>query len=281
MAVLTQTYRIGHSELVQEIRLYAGSRRLEFDNRLSWRETSAMLRVSFPVAVHAEEAAYEIQFGHIFRPTHRNTTWDLAKDEVPCQKWVDLSQRDYGAALLNDSKYGSKVKDGVIELTLLRSVPYPGPRLVEDSQVQAGQPHHAYTDQAEHSFRYAFLPHRGDLVAGGVVRSAYEFNFPLRAQETTPAAGSLSGAHALIQLDAAEIVVEAVKQAEDSPAIIMRLYESAHSGVTTSLRFGFPVQSVEEVNLMEETLAPLPFNEGAVQLTFQPFEIKSLKITRA
>ena len=257
LAVLTQTYTIGHSELVQEIRLFAGSRRLEFNNRLSWRETAAMLRVAFPVAVHAEEAAYEIQFGHIFRPTHRNTTWDLAKDEVPCQKWVDLSQRDYGAALLNDSKYGSKVKDSVIELTLLRSVPYPGPRLVEDSQVQAGQPHHAYTDQAEHSFRYAFLPHRGDLVAGEVVRSAYEFNFPLRAQETTPAAGSLSGANALIQLDAAEIVVEAVKQAEDSPAIIVRLYESAHSGVTTSLRFGFPVQSVEEVNLMEETLAPL------------------------
>ena len=86
-ACLTQTYQIGHSELVQEIRLMAGSRCLEFENRLRWRETATMLRTSFPVAVHSEEASCEIQFGHIRRPTHRNTTWDLAKDEAPRQKW--------------------------------------------------------------------------------------------------------------------------------------------------------------------------------------------------
>ena len=139
-----------------------------------------MLRTSFPVAVHAEEAAFEIQFGHVRRPTHRNTTWDLAKDEVAAHKWVDLSQRDYGVALLNDSKYGHKVKDSVIDLNLLRSVPYPGYNTALDLTVPADEPHPGYTDQADHIFSYALYPHAGDLVAGQVVQAGYEFNLPLR-----------------------------------------------------------------------------------------------------
>ena len=109
-----------------------------------------MLRTSFPVAVHADEATYEIQFGHIRRPTHRNTTWDLASDEVAAHNWADLSQSDYGVALLNDCKYGHKIKGDVIDLNLLRSVPYPGRRLVADADVAPGEPHGAYTDQCDH-----------------------------------------------------------------------------------------------------------------------------------
>jgi len=119
-AVLVQEYRLGHSKLHQTIRLPAGSSCLEFDTRASWRETQSMLRVSFPVEVYAEEATYEIQFGHLKRPTHRNTTWDLARDEVVGQKWVDLSRRDYGVALVNDSKYGHKIKGNVIDLNLMQ-----------------------------------------------------------------------------------------------------------------------------------------------------------------
>ena len=280
-ACITQTYRIGHSELVQEITLYAGSRVLEFNSKLHWRETASMLRVQFPVAVHADEAAYDIQFGHIRRPTHRNTSWDLAKDEVPCHKWIDLSQRDYGAAVLNDSKYGCKVKDGVIDLTLLRSVPYPGPRLVEDGSVQPGEAHHAFTDQCEHVFRYAFYPHLGDLVSGEVVRAAYEFNFPLRTIAVQSGQGSTPSSYALITVDSSDVVVEAVKKAEDSADIIVRLYECAHSGARSKVRFGFPVAAIIETNLMEETLAELPLTDNSVSLTFQPFEIKTLKVTRA
>ncbi|MGC8780019.1 MAG: alpha-mannosidase, partial [Anaerolineae bacterium] len=120
-AILEQIYRIGHSELRQEIVLTAGSGRLDFISRLRWREPRTMLRTSFPVAVHADEATYEIQFGHIRRPTHRNTTWDLARDEVAGHKWADLSQGDYGVALLNDCKYGHKIKGHTLDLNLLRS----------------------------------------------------------------------------------------------------------------------------------------------------------------
>jgi alpha-mannosidase len=103
---MVMQYRTGaHTTLKQRAILTAGSRRLDFVTTCHWREPKAMLRTSFPVDVHAEKATYEIQFGSMERPTHTNTTWDLAKDECPAQKWADLSQRDYGVALLNDCKY--------------------------------------------------------------------------------------------------------------------------------------------------------------------------------
>ena len=101
-ALVEHVYLLGYSELVQQVSLEAGSRAIVFRTEARWRETASMLRTSFPVSVHAEEASFEIQYGHVYRPTHRNTTWDLARDEVVGHKWVDLSQGDYGVALLND-----------------------------------------------------------------------------------------------------------------------------------------------------------------------------------
>ena len=278
-AVLKQTYHYGHSVLVQEISLTAGGRRLEFDNRLAWREKATMLRTSFPIAVHAAEAAYEIQFGHIRRPTHRNTTWDLAKDEVAAHKWADLSQHDFGVALLNDSKYGYKIKDNVIDLNLLRSVPYPGPELVRDEDVKPGEPHGGYTDQADHVFRYAIYPHAGDAVTGGVPQAGYEFNLPLRLIPTRPHAGTRPAASSLLDLNVSNVIVEAVKQAEDDSAMIVRLYESAHASAKALIHFSFTPKKVEETNLMEETLRELALDNNAVFLEFHPFEIKTLKVT--
>jgi alpha-mannosidase len=274
-----QVYRIGHSELVQEITLTAGSARLDFCSRLRWREPRAMLRTSFPVAVHAEEASYEIQFGHIRRPTHRNTTWDLARDEVTGHKWVDLSQRDYGVALLNDCKYGHKIKGNVIDLNLLRSAPYSGPRLVQDGDVAPGEPHDGYTDQCEHTFTYALYPHAGDHVAGGVIQAGYELNCPLRIAPVEAGEGDEPAERSFLQLDKPNVIVEAVKKAEDDDGIIIRLYESAHSGVKAKLRLGFDAVAASETDLMENELRPLELVGDAVSLEFQPFEIKTVKVT--
>ena len=280
-AVLRQTYRLGHSELVQEISLTAGSARLDFASRLRWRETGSMLRTSFPVAVHATEATYEIQFGYVRRPTHRNTTWDLARDEVAAHKWVDLSQRDYGVALLNDSKYGHKIKGNVIDLDLLRSVPYPGPALVKDEDVAPGEPHHAYTDQCDHLFTYALYPHLGDHVEGRVAQAGYELNVPLRAMGLAPRAGGRPAEAAFIQVEAPNVFVEAVKQAEDGDDLIVRLYESAGQNAHTAVHFGLPTGQVAEAGLMEDTLAVLPSHDGSVTLDFGPFEIKTLRVACA
>lgn len=279
-AVLVQEYALGHSQLTQEISLLAGSRQLEFNTQATWRERQSMLRVSFPVTVQANEASYEIQFGHLRRPTHRNTTWDLARDEVCGQKWADLSQGDYGVALLNDSKYGHKIKGNVIDLNLIRSVPFPGPRLVADETVAPGEAHDGYTDQLEHTFRYALYPHAGGLAASRVVRAGYEFNIPLGLLETETHAGSLPATFSWINLDAESVVIEAVKRAEDAEAWIVRLYESSGSQVKCQVKFTLPVSQVEEADLMEESPKALALQNGALILTFQPFEIKTLKIDR-
>ena len=284
--VLTQVYRLGHSEMTQEIVLTAGSPRLDFVCHLRWREPRAMLRTSFPVAVHATEATYEIQFGHLRRPTHRNTTWDLAKDEVAAHKWADLSQGDYGVALLNDAKYGHKIKGNVIDLNLLRSTPYPGSELLHPTAVAPGEPHDGFTDQCDHVFIYALYPHAGDAVAGGVIRAGYALNVPLRVVPLEPGAGGAAdragvSQSTFVQIDAPNVIVEAVKQAEDSADIIVRLYESEHRTAKATLWFGFPVAAVQEVNLLERPIQPLTVDDDTVTIEFRPFEIKTLAVTPA
>ncbi|MFH1570822.1 MAG: glycoside hydrolase family 38 C-terminal domain-containing protein [Gemmatimonadota bacterium] len=288
-AVLTQVYRIGHSEITQEIALAADSARIDFNTRLRWREVRSMLRTSFPVKVHADEATFEIQFGHIRRPTHRNTSWDLARDEVAAQRWADLSQRDYGVAPLNDGKYGHKVKGQVLDLNLLRSVPHPGPRLVRDEEVAPGAPHGAYTDQCDHAFTYALYPHPGDWAEGEVVRAGYELNVPLWVVPLPGGPGTVAERQALLQVDAPNVVVEAVKRAEpEVPGwevgagpgdLIVRLYESEHRGTRVALRFGFPVAAATVADLMEAPVGePLKVVDGVLHLALRPLEIVTLRV---
>ena len=286
-AVLTQTYRLGHSEVTQRIVLTTGRARLDFVTHIHWREIKSMLRTSFPVAVHAEEATYEIQFGHLRRPTHRNTTWDLAKDEVCAHKWADLSQRDFGVALLNDSKYGHKIKDGVMDLDLLRSAPYPGDNRHLNDEVVPGEPHPGYTDQSDHEVTYALYVHAGDPIEGSVVQEGYDLNVPLRITETDAHPGAGPTQTSFLSLDDPNVVVEAVKQAEDDDDIVIRLYEAGGGNVRTTLDLGFAAQAVEEVNLMERSIdtpqwaVTMSGDRTQVALTFRPFEIKTLKVTLA
>ena len=144
---LEHVYFYGASKLIQKIVLIEGSRRIDFITLVDWQESHKMLRTAFPLNVVADHATCEIQFGNTQRPTHRNTSWDIAKYEISAHKWVDISQPDYGVALLNDCKYGYKVTENVIDLNILRSPDHPG---------QAA-------DQAEHQLTYSLFPHRGRL----------------------------------------------------------------------------------------------------------------------
>ncbi len=276
-SILKQAYKFGHSELVQEISLESGRAWLEFDCWMSWRETASMLRTSFPVNVHAETATFEIQFGSIQRTTHRNTTWDLAKDEVAAHKFADLSQGDYGVALLNDCKYGYKVKDGVIDLDLLRSVPYPRPT-PGATQPAEGEPDLSFTDQSEHVFRYALYPHRGNAASGDVVAAGYEFNYPLAVLPIRSRTGGIPLSASLLKVKASNVIVETVKKAEDGARVILRLYEASHAGVKTEIEFGFPVASAWETDLLENPLQELTVAENQIRLDFEPYEIKTIAI---
>ena len=278
-ASIIQTFRIGYSQVVQEIALYAGSKRIDFRAKAVWREADSMLRTSFPLDIHAEQANFEIQFGHIRRNTHRNTSWDLAKDEVPAHKWVDLSQGDYGVALLNDCKCGHKVKGNTIDLNLVRSVVFPDPNPFDTADVRPGQPNERYTDQCDYIFNYALYLHCGEHIAGGVIHAGYEFNIPLYVIPTDRCRRAfLPSRKSFISLDNGNVIIEAVKRAEDSEAVVVRLYEASHSGVKTGITFGVDIESIFEAGLLEEEIMPVDLAGNRAVLNFRPFEIKTLVV---
>ncbi len=173
----------GESSIVQHIALCAGSARIDFDTEIEWQESHKFLKVAFPVNVRSPRATYEIQFGHIERPTHYNTSWDMARFEVCAQKWADLSEGDYGVALLNDCKYGYDIHGNVMRLSLLRAPTAP------DRQA----------DRGHHEFIYALLPHGGDFRKGGVIEQACALNMPLHLVEARAAQGDAAGAAELLR----------------------------------------------------------------------------------
>ncbi len=257
-SLIRQTRSFGQSTLTQDIVLTSGSRRLDFVTHVDWQERRKMLRSLFPVALQSDVARCDIQFGNIERPIHANTSWDWAKNEICAQKWIDISETDYGVALLNDSKYGHSVRDGVINLNLLRSATYPDPM----------------ADHACHNFTYSMYPHLGNYVIGGVVRAAYELNVPLRLIQTDAKELPIAFAHVSSQ----DVVIEAVKKSEDSDAIIVRMVEVHGKSVATKINFGFEIREAHETNLIEDELRSLPIERKSIALTFRPFEILTLKV---
>ncbi|MDZ7292224.1 MAG: alpha-mannosidase [candidate division KSB1 bacterium] len=251
-------FEIGASRVSQIVTLAANSKRLEFKTRVDLQERHKMLRVSFATNVVSTEAAYEIQYGYIKRPTHRNTSWDLAKFECVGHRFVDLSEQDYGVALLNNCKYGHKVLDGTIELNLLRAPTSPDPE----------------ADRGPHEFTYCLLPHNHDLPDSCVFSEAAQLNQPVAIYPDRTA----SQLAFPVALDSDRIELEVLKKAESDDSLILRLYEPRGRRSSCTLMFIDPHVKVEETDLMENTIAELKMNEGKAHLEFGPFEIKTLKI---
>jgi alpha-mannosidase len=261
-ALLLQRYRYGESALTVQIVLTAGSRRLEFRTQVEWHEKGKMLRASFPTSVSALESTSDIQFGHIRRPSHGSSSWDRSKYEIPAQKWIDISQRNYGVALLKDCKYGHRVTRNVLDINLLRSPSYPDPE----------------ADQGSHRFTYALYPHPGDHINGGVIRAGYELNYPLTVTKAGRSSGMLPPSFSMLQVDVRNIIVETVKQSEAGEEAIIRLYEAHGVDQEARLDFGPPVKEASLTNLLEEELTALPVRENALTLRFGPFEILTIRV---
>lgn len=269
-AMVIQSYCYGKSTLAQRILLKAGSPLLEFETVVNWNEQKRMLRAEFPVAVTARDATYEIQFGTINRPTHDETSWDKAKEEVAAQQWCDLSGNDGGVSLINDCKYGHRIKENVIELNLLRSAPYPDMALIEaadksqkDSQCKCG-------DQGTHRFRYAVYPHKGGSVEARTMNKAREFNQPLRFTGTPD--GNCERSVSLFEIAHPQIDLTTLKKAEDGRGFIARLCNMADSPCETKVFTTLSFNQLYETNLMEEGGTEIP-----PFLHFAPFEIKTLR----
>ena len=212
-AVVVFEWAYMDSVIKQEMIVYANSRRIDFATDVDWQERQQLLKVAFPVSVRSTEATYDIQFGNVKRPTHWNTSWDYARFESVGHQWVDLSERGYGVSLLNDCKYGHDIKDHTIRLSLIKSATYPDP----------------LADKGAHQFTYSLLPHQGDWVAGETVKEAWALNDPLHYSTGRTTVDE----HSLFRLTSEHILVDSVKKAEDSDALIVRLHEFTGSPVIT------------------------------------------------
>jgi alpha-mannosidase len=253
------------SRITQRISLWRDSRRIDFATEINWHEHQILLKAAFPVAINATRATYEIQFGNIERPTHRNTSWDRARFEVCAHRWADLSERGYGVSLLNDCKYGHDIHDNVMRLTLLKSGIDPDPE----------------ADQGLHRFTYSLFPHQGDWRDAQIVRHAYELNVPALAAPSFLPREQSTVVSSFLRTDCQHVVVETVKPAEDGQGLIVRLYEAHNQRGGGSLTFAAPLVSAEECNLLEEPLGEAVYHDNTLHFHVKPFEIKTFRIQLA
>ena len=254
------------SKVVQVISLAAGQRQVEFDTFIDWQERQTVLKAQFPFDLNTSEIRSEIQFGHVKRPTHRNTTWDRARFEASMHRWVDLSESDFGVALLNDCKYAYDCLEQSVRLTLVRGSTFPSPD----------------ADLGEHRLRYALFVHDGVADLAEVHRAAERFNNPVAVtgnrKKTTGMPAEFSR-FSFASADANNVTLETVKKAEKSDAVVLRIFEHANIRAEATITFGIPVKSVRVVNLMEEgDSKPLKLKDNAVTLSLRPFEISTLLI---
>lgn len=250
-----------HSRMIQDIRFYAHSPRIDFNTWVDWKEHQYLLKAGFPVDVHTDEAAFDIQFGNVVRKTHTNTSWDRARFESCGHKWMDVSESGYGVSLLNDCKYGHSVREGCIELTLIKSGIEPNPD----------------TDNEEHVFTYSLYPHQGTWREADTQKEAADLNQPLSAVN-----GGMPGeSYGFAGVKGDSVVLETVKRSEDGNGIILRLYESRNKRVNAKVSLSCAPVTVTECNLLEEPVdeaGGLMIDRDGFSFVIKPYEIKTYKV---
>ncbi|HEX8919418.1 MAG TPA: glycoside hydrolase family 38 C-terminal domain-containing protein [Chloroflexota bacterium] len=244
--------RFRSSRIIQEIRLWANSARLEFRTTLDWHDRHWLLKARFPLAIHSTRAAYETAFGVVERPTHRNTSWDAARFEVAGHRFADLSEPGFGVALLNDGKYGYHAWGNELGISLLRAPAFPDP----------------LADEGEQTFTYALLPHSGSWLEGGVLMEAEDLNRPLLARRCS----TESESHwQTLQIEGIKLGLGALKPLEDGGGLALRLYEP--HGARGSVRVNLPAgwELGPELDLLEE-------EQGEANTAFGPFQIRTWRL---
>jgi alpha-mannosidase len=261
-AVIRVKQHFQNSVFVQDVTIYAGVPRVDVKMQAEWHEKHILLKVAFPLSAHSAKAAYEIPFGSIERPTTRNTPAERGEFEVPALHWADISDAKHGFSLLNDSKYGYDAKGNVLRLSLLRSPEWPDP----------------HADEGHHEFTYSLYPHAGTWREAQTVRRGYELNYQLFSRQTEKHEGSLAPEHSFLQVRGDNVVITAMKKAEDDDTLIIRFYEWAGKEADVTLQLPAGAQSASETDLMERTTASLSVQAGAVTVHTKPYEIKTVKV---
>ncbi|CAL8128846.1 unnamed protein product [Orchesella dallaii] len=254
------------SSMVRYTIMRADSPMIEYYTIIDWKEDRKLLKVEFPMDILTREATYDIQYGFIARPTHINTSWDMAKYEVCGHKWVDVSQADKGVTIITDCKYGFHARDNVVQVSLLKSPKNPD----------------GNCDMHKHFIYYAVLPHEGTFQEAEVIRRAYELNL-LGSNNVPLLATNLTGATlpaSWVTSTSTAVVVEAVKVCDAiTRTIVVRLYESKGGSADTTVNLGFTITAVRECNGLEDPGDPVTRTGNSFQASFKPFQVRSFLVT--
>ena len=256
---VVRTFR--SSTITQTYKLMAESSRIDIETEIDWHERITLVRTQFPTTIHTHSATFETMYGVHQRPTNRNTSWDRARFEVSAHRFADLSEPDYGVALLNNAKYGHSAVDGVLGMSLVRGPMYPDP----------------FADEGHHHFTYSFFPHTGNWIDANVTAEARALNAPMVVTEVG------TDAHAVAPFvvnKGVKLGLGTVKQAHDRDGITVRVYEPHGTRGITSLTFDRPVKSIDRTNLLEEDADGEEITVTGATATFRvrPFEIVTLVV---
>lgn len=261
-AGIRQVWKYLDSVIEQKIWLYEDIDRIDFETEADWKQEHMLVKAAFPIDVRADEATYDIQFGSIKRPTHRNTSWDAAKFEVCAHKWADISDNGYGVSLMNDCKYGYSAEGSELSLTLIKCATYPNPD----------------ADKCRHSFTYSLYAHSGGVYAADTIKRAYELNQPLIAEEIGRTEGILPEKFSVVGCDCDNIIAETMKKSEDGEDIIIRMYESKNMRTAAKITLGFDFERAYICDLQENEIDELEPKGREISLNFGNFEIITVKI---
>jgi len=253
-ARLLTKYQYGNSQIEQEYLVYAALPRVEMRYRANWRERNKTLKLVYPFQLFDGRVMTEIPFAAIERPDNG--------EEILMQKWLDLSNEQFGVTIANDSKYGADVQDGVVRVTALRSPDSPDSKADED----------------EHHFALAITTHNGDWKMGGAAQNGYSFNLPLMARVIQQQGGSLPPTHSFVSVEPSRVIVSALKKAEDDESWILRIYENTGQPINATINLPFIAKTVSEVNLIEWNEKPLPLSGQKLSVNLGAWEVKTIRI---
>jgi alpha-mannosidase len=250
-----------NSKFVQTVSLKGDL--VDVENDIDWHETHILLKAAFPVSATSPFATYEIPYGTIERPTTRDNSWEKAQFEVPAQQWADLGNGKHGLSVLNESKFGYDAVGNLLRLTLLRSPTWPDPD----------------ADRGHHHFHYALYPHEGTWKEAMTIRHGFEYNYPLTAVVTTAHAGTLPAEHSFASASPENVVLTAVKKAEDAKGLIFRAYEWAGKDSTVEFHVPPGATGATVTNMMETPEgSPLEVAGDVVKAPIHPFEILTIRV---
>lgn len=261
-AVVRITRSFNKSTVTQDMILYAGSRKIDFDTTVDWQERDKVMKAAFDVDILNTQATFEAAHGAIDRPTHRNNPFDAAKYEQCAHKWADLSEGDYGVSILNDCKYGYDILGSKMRITMMRAPTCPD----------------RYGDLGVNTFVYSYYPHKGSWQTGETVNNAFELNFPLMGFTAEKHGGTLPEEKSFVSVSRDDFIIDAVKQAQDGKGIIIRAYEACRFRGERTITLDMPFTKVTECNLMEEDENEITVNGNSFTVNVKPFEVRTFRI---